>query len=213
MKKLLIFGNGGQGKVVLDCALCEGRFDQIAFLVSYNVPDNNRICNIKYYNEMECDIEKLRNEYSNIIIALGDNTARMKKQMYFCEKEFHIETLIHPSAVVSRFSHIGEGTVIFANSVVNPFSTIGAGCILNTRTVVEHDSVLENGVHLSPGVSMGGTVQIGTQTWIGVGSSIKNGVHIGSNSIIGMGSVVTHDIPSNVVAYGNPCKIIKGVKR
>lgn len=52
-------------------------------------------------------------------------------------------------------------------------------------------------------------VKIGDNTWIGGGSIILNGVTIGKNSVIGAGSVVTKDIPDNVVAVGNPCRVIK----
>jgi len=45
--------------------------------------------------------------------------------------------------------------------------------------------------------------------WIGGNSSICQGVTIGSNSTIGAGSLVLNDIPNNVLAYGNPCKVIK----
>ena len=52
-------------------------------------------------------------------------------------------------------------------------------------------------------------VKIGDKVWIGGGVTILPGVTIGDNSVIGAGSVVTKDIPANVVAAGNPCRIIK----
>lgn len=45
--------------------------------------------------------------------------------------------------------------------------------------------------------------------WIGANVMILKGVHIGRNSLVGAGSVVTKDIPANVVAAGNPCKVIR----
>lgn len=54
-------------------------------------------------------------------------------------------------------------------------------------------------------------VFIGENTWIGAGVIIVPGVHIGKNTVIGAGSVVTKDIPDNVVAVGNPCKILRSV--
>lgn len=45
--------------------------------------------------------------------------------------------------------------------------------------------------------------------WLGYGVKVLKGVHIGKNSLIGAGSIVTRDIPENVIAAGNPCKIIK----
>ncbi|MDD6194415.1 MAG: sugar O-acetyltransferase [Lachnospiraceae bacterium] len=54
-------------------------------------------------------------------------------------------------------------------------------------------------------------VYIGENTWIGAGAVIVPGVHIGRNVVIGAGSVVTKDIPDNVVAVGNPCRILREV--
>lgn len=48
--------------------------------------------------------------------------------------------------------------------------------------------------------------------WLGYGVKVLKGVHIGKNSLIGAGSIVTRDIPENVIAAGNPCKIIKDLK-
>lgn len=54
-------------------------------------------------------------------------------------------------------------------------------------------------------------VHIGRNCWIGAGALIMPGVTIGDNTVIGAGSVVTRDIPSNCVAYGNPCRVIREI--
>lgn len=54
-------------------------------------------------------------------------------------------------------------------------------------------------------------VRIGENCWIGAGAVIMPGVTIGDNSVIGAGSVVTKDIPANVVAYGNPCRVAREI--
>lgn len=54
-------------------------------------------------------------------------------------------------------------------------------------------------------------VHIGSNTWIGAGVVIMPGVTIGENTVIGGGSVVTKDIPANVVAVGNPCRVLRPV--
>ncbi|MBE6125329.1 MAG: sugar O-acetyltransferase [Erysipelotrichaceae bacterium] len=50
-------------------------------------------------------------------------------------------------------------------------------------------------------------VWIDDNVWIGAGVIIMPGIHIGKNSVIGAGSIVTRDIPENVVAFGNPCRV------
>ncbi len=54
-------------------------------------------------------------------------------------------------------------------------------------------------------------VHIGKNCWIGAGALIMPGVTIGDNTVIGAGSVVTKDIPSNVVAVGNPCRVMRPI--
>ena len=55
------------------------------------------------------------------------------------------------------------------------------------------------------------SVHIGKNVWIGAGAVILPGVTIGDNSVIGAGSVVTKDIPANVVAVGNPCRVLRQI--
>ena len=54
-------------------------------------------------------------------------------------------------------------------------------------------------------------VHIGDNVWIGGNTVICAGVTIGDNAVIGAGSVVTKDIPEDVIAYGNPCKVIRKI--
>ena len=54
-------------------------------------------------------------------------------------------------------------------------------------------------------------VHIGNNVWIGAGAIILPGITIGDNSVIGAGSVVTKDIPANVVAVGNPCRVLREI--
>nr|WP_284676581.1 sugar O-acetyltransferase [Vibrio sinus] len=61
------------------------------------------------------------------------------------------------------------------------------------------------------GIEFGSAIDIGDNVWLGGGVIVCPGVTIGENSVIGAGSVVTKDIPANVLAVGNPCKIIKQI--
>lgn len=61
------------------------------------------------------------------------------------------------------------------------------------------------------GLEYGLPITIGNNVWIGGNVVVMPGVHIGDNTIIGSGSVVTKDIPSDVIAAGNPCKVIRNI--
>lgn len=54
-------------------------------------------------------------------------------------------------------------------------------------------------------------IHIGDNVWLGAGVIVLPGVAIGENSVIGAGSVVTKDIPANVVAVGNPCRVLREI--
>lgn len=54
-------------------------------------------------------------------------------------------------------------------------------------------------------------VRIGNNVWIGAGAVVLPGVSIGENTVIGAGSIVTKDIPANVVAVGNPCRVLREI--
>ena len=61
------------------------------------------------------------------------------------------------------------------------------------------------------GCQFAAPVKIGKCCWIGAGSIILPGVTIGDGTVIGAGSVVTRDIPANVVAVGNPCRVLRPI--
>jgi galactoside O-acetyltransferase len=61
------------------------------------------------------------------------------------------------------------------------------------------------------GLQYNASVRIGKNCWIGAGALVMPGVTIGEGSVIGAGSVVTRDVPANVVAVGNPCRVLRPV--
>ena len=60
-------------------------------------------------------------------------------------------------------------------------------------------------------LEFGKPVRIGNSVWVGGSTVINPGVTIGNNVVIGSGSVVTKDIPDNVIAAGNPCRVIRKI--
>lgn len=116
---------------------------------------------------------------------------------------------------------IGEGTQFFGEKKLDlglgPMITIGKNCkITDGVRVLAHSGDYEilkrkygrNG----PDMPVTAPVEIGDNVFIGEQSIILPGVKIGNNTVVGAGSVVTSDIPSEVVAVGNPCKVVKSAK-
>lgn len=121
--------------------------------------------------------------------------------------------LIHPSSVVSSTVTTGFGLQMEPLSVIAPHTQIGFGVNIGRNCSVGHHIALGNFSSILLGTNIAGHVEIGESTSIGPGCTVFNGVKIGSNTIIGGGSVVTKDIPSGVLAFGNPCQVIKEINK
>lgn len=141
-----------------------------------------------------------------IIVAIGDNAIR-KNIVEKINSSFY--RAIHPSAVVSRYSVIGEGSVVMAGVIINADATIGAHCIINTAAVIEHDCHIGDYVHVSPNATLSGSVIVKEGAHIGVGASIIQGITIGRWATVGAGAVIISDVPDYAVVVGNPGKPIK----
>lgn len=61
------------------------------------------------------------------------------------------------------------------------------------------------------GMKHASPITIGNNVWIGASTTVLPGITIGEGSVIGSGSVVTHDIPAGMVAFGNPCRVVRPV--
>jgi len=113
-------------------------------------------------------------------------------------------TIIHPTAVVSRHSQIGAGTVLLANVSVGAGVRIGNHCMILQNSVISHDSIVGDYTVLATGVCISGKCNIGSNCYIGSNVSIRDGVNIASETLVGMGAVVVKNLPAACVAYGNP---------
>lgn len=200
MKKLIIIGASGHGKVVADIAIKNG-YEKIEFL-----DDDESLQSCGRYPVLgkSQDVKKI---IGDVIVAIGN--AKIRQRIQESIDNGRLSTLIHPDAVISDDVEIGKGSVIMAGAVVNPGTVIGAGCIINTSSSIDHDCTVHDYVHISIGSHVAGTVEIGRCTWIGAGATVSNNVKICSNCMIGAGAVVVGDIRNAGTYIGVPARRIE----
>lgn len=209
IKKLAIVGASGHGKVVADIA------EQLGFTVSFYDDAYPNKTHIEHWPiKGTCvDLIALNNSTvtpsNDVVVAIGNNDIRQQKINLLQQSGFNLATLTHPTAVISQYSKIAPGTVIFAGAIINAFANIGVGCIINTAVVIEHDCSIGDFSHICPNVALAGGVSVGTKSWVGIGSQVKQLIAIGDNCLIGAGSTVVKNIPSNITAFGSPAVVIK----
>ncbi|MBR2334551.1 MAG: sugar O-acetyltransferase [Clostridia bacterium] len=118
------------------------------------------------------------------------------------------------------FSNWGGRNVHFGDNIYCNFNTtlvddthiyVGDNTMFGPNVTVATAGHPINAELRSKGYQYNAPVRIGKNCWIGAGALIMPGVTIGDNVVIGAGSVVTKDIPSGVVAVGNPCKVLREV--
>ena len=205
MSRLIIIGAGGHGKVAADCAEAMQNFDSIEFL---DVDTSNvRVADTWDLIGNANDWMDFNHSDVSWFVAIGNNQIRRKELERIIDSGAQVATLVHPSAVVSPYSHFDVGTLICANSVINPFTHIGVGCILNTGCSIDHDNKIDDYVHIAPGCRLAGDIRVGTQSFLGIGSVVIPGIKIGESVQTGAGAVVVNDLPDGVLAVGVPAKI------
>lgn len=117
---------------------------------------------------------------------------------------------------------IEKGADIQEDCIFGDYTAIGPNCMIGPQTVFKGNNMMGPNVHIYTtshiydsvehrfnGNSVPNPVTIGEYVWLGYGVIILPGVSIGDHTIIGAGSVVTKNIPSGVMAAGNPCKVKK----
>ena len=151
------------------------------------------------FNQLKpSEIEKKQTYMKDIFAECGENC--------YIELPFHANWGGH---------HVHFGSGIYANSnltlVDDGHIYVGDKVMFGPNVTVATASHPINPELRERGLQFNKNVYIGENTWIGAGVIIVPGVHIGKNTVIGAGSVVTKCIPDNVVAVGNPCRVLRNV--
>jgi len=205
-----IYGSGGLGREVLDLAraICsfENKWERIVFINDFK--SANSINDSKVYTFEEFK-ERFTIDEAMISIAIGEPLFRQTLRERASIEGYRLQTLIHPTAFVGYGTQIGNGAIIQFGSFISCNVIVGINALIQQNTSIGHDSVVGDDSVLSNYVSVSGACRIGNQTYIGVSVPVREKVSIDSRTIIGMGSVVIHDIPGNVVAFGNPARVMR----
>lgn len=211
MKNIILIGAGNQAHYTIDIIEKENKYNIVGIVDSIH-----EIGSMRFGYPIIARQENLKDiieEYQIYggIISIGDNWSRyyVHQQIINLVPNFNFVNAIHPSVIIGNTTEIGYGVVAMAGCIFNPKAKIGNFTFFATGAQVEHDNEISDYSSISAGSITGGYVKLGKFSAITLGVTVFDRVSIGENSVIGAGSLVTKSIPSDVLAYGNPAKIIK----
>lgn len=151
------------------------------------------------YNTLDENLNDEKNYILDDLIGVAPEKIRIFTAPFWCDYGFNIET--------GSFFYSNHNLVILDCAKVtfgdNVF--VGPNCGFYTACHPIDAEQRRNGIEFAK------PIKVGNDVWFGGGVTVVPGVTIGDNVVIGAGSVVVKDIPSGVVAAGNPCKVIRKI--
>ena len=211
MKNLVLIGGGNQAHYTIDIIEKEAKYNIIGIIDSVHNIGEDRF-GYKIIGRQENLIELISEHNIEAgIISIGDNWSRYYVYNKIIEQipNFEFVNAIHPSVIIGNNVKLGTGIVAMAGCIFNPKSEIGNFTFFATGAQVEHDNNICDFSSISAGSITGGFVKLGKFSAITLGVIVLDRIEIGENTVVGAGSLVTKSLPDNVLAYGNPCKIIR----
>lgn len=174
----------------------------------------------RLYFPGDTDILKEQEQYMELLYDYnatrpGEKEKRralLEKMMGSVGQDCYIEPPLHCNW---GGKHVFMGNLVYANFnltlVDDAEIRIGSHCMFGPNvTIATAGHPVEPGLRRQA-IQFNMPVHIGENVWVGAGAVILPGVSIGNDSVIGAGSVVTKDIPANVVAVGNPCRVLREI--
>jgi len=212
MENIVLFGGGNQAHYTIDIIEKENKYNIVGIIDSIHEIGSERF-GYKILGRQE-NLKELITKYNILggVISIGDNWSRFAvyNQIIKIIPDFTFINAIHPSVVIGNTTEIGVGIIAMAGCIFNPKAKIGNFTFFATGAQVEHDNTIHDFSSISAGSITGGHVILGKFSAITLGVTILDRIEIGENTVIGAGSLVIKSLPDNVLAYGNPAKIIRG---
>ena len=161
---------------------------------------------VKLNNSSPIDPEQRNELFTSLLGRIGDNV--WIETPFFCDYGEHI--------YIDEGTFINVNAIFLDNNIINigKNGLIGPGVQLLTAShpLTARERLITSNENLKTSYkTFSKPIQIGDNVWIGGNTVVLPGITIGNNVTIGAGSVVTKNIPDNMLAFGNPCKIIRQI--
>lgn len=205
-----IYGAGGLGREVYELALiindASNRWSRIVFIDDADHVEDFRNIPIYKFTEFRKTNQK---ENVEVCIAVGEPVIRQILYDKLRADGVDFATLVHPDVSIPRSSTIGLGTIICKFVSITCDVCIGENVYIHPMSCIGHDAIIGKGSVIGSFVDIAGSCVVGENVFLSINVVMKQGISIGDNTIVGLASVVHRDLPSSVIALGNPARPMK----
>lgn len=214
MKKIIIIGGYGNGTVVLstieDINKVTPTWDVLGFLNDFETGDINGYPVLGKVDNKTVNkyIEDENVFFFYALISLKLNYKYLNKLLSLKIPKQRFATIIHPTAVISKFAQIGNGTCIQPFVSVGPNVKIGNHVQIFAQVLVGHGAELSNYSYVANNACIGADVKLLEGAYLGTNATTLERIMLGKWSITGIGAVVIKDVPDYTKVVGNPAREI-----
>jgi sugar O-acyltransferase (sialic acid O-acetyltransferase NeuD family) len=208
-KRLIVVGAGGFGRELFSWAADCHQAGSLPPLAGFI--DDNPTQLETYGYDLPClgGIDDFRpSPQDSLLIAIGAPATKKRVTEQLRDRGAKFATMLHPSAVIARTAHIGEGAIFCPLSLASADARIGRLVIVNTLSSVGHDVTLGDYCTLSAHVDLTGSTALGEGVLVGSGAKLLPKVRIGDWATIGAGSTVYRSVPAGATVYSAPAKLM-----
>lgn len=209
-KEIYVLGIGGSTPVFIDIAEACGYM--VAGLYHYNDDRTGEHDHGYPILGSFADLYQSDIKGKQFLLSQGDMKIREEVTNKIKQLGGFVPTLVHPTAIISKYAKISNvGVVIGANCIVQADSVIKSNAVLWDMVLVCHQTTIGNYCFVGPKALVGAHIEVQDFAFIGQDSLLVSGKvgTMGAYSLLGAGAVLTKELPANVVAVGNPARVIK----
>jgi acetyltransferase EpsM len=218
MKKLIIIGGYGNGTVVQstveDINKVKKEWELLGFLNDKEVEPING-----YKILGKIDKETVQAYLQDKDIYFYYSLISVKMNYNFLHKLYNLQiplerfaTLIHPTAVISKFAKIGYGVSIHPFVSVGPNTTIGNYVHIFAQSLIGHGAKLDDFSYVANNACIGADVHLKEGAYLGTNATTLEFISLGKWSITGIGSVVLKSVEDYAKVVGSPARVIGSTK-